>query len=116
MVPPFCKQIIRPENTKLAEKTRTPSNDLVVCVNEIKMGMFAKSALFPGTNTFILNLISSFSDEGVDQNATSENTTTDADDEIDVLADNGDSKQVESNPNTNSNSNHNPNPNPNPYY
>ena len=56
-IPSFCKQIIRPENRKLTENASQRDDDLVVCINEIKMGMFAKSALFPGANTLILNLI-----------------------------------------------------------
>ena len=61
--PPFCKQLIRPENRKHISSDYKELDDLVLCVNEIKMGMLAKSALFSGTNTLILNLISSFTDE-----------------------------------------------------
>ena len=35
----------------------------VLCFNELKMGMLAKSCLCPGTNAFIFNLISSFREE-----------------------------------------------------
>lgn len=60
---PFCKQLIRPENRKHIKEVNVGLSDLVICINEIKMGMFAKSALFPGTNALILNLTSSFADD-----------------------------------------------------
>ena len=39
----------------------------VLCFNELKMGMLAKSCLCPGTNAFIFNLISSFREEDLVQ-------------------------------------------------
>jgi len=80
--PPFCKQLIRPENRKHIHENNAELGDLVVCINEIKMGMFAKTALFPGTNALILNLTASFADE--DDN---EDGEKDAKPEIDVLDD-----------------------------
>ena len=41
-------------------------NNIVVCMNEIKMGMFAKNALFSGIIVLILNLITSFSDNSAE--------------------------------------------------
>lgn len=37
--------------------------DLVVCMNEIKMGVLAKGVMYPGANTLLMNLVSSFSQE-----------------------------------------------------
>ena len=94
-VPPFCKQIIRPENKKLTMNATHNDHNLVVCINEIKTGMFAKSALFPGANTLILNLISSFSDEDIGGNGVSKggsSAITDEGIEIDVLEDDGDNQ------------------------
>ena len=70
----FCLQLIRPQNRKHlgrdAYTSNTSSNstgceDLVVCLNEIKMGVLAKSVLYPGANTLLMNLISSFSDDEI---------------------------------------------------
>ena len=85
--PPFCKQLIRPENRRhIADSNEF--GDMVVCINEIKMGMFAKAALFPGTNTLIMNLTASFSDEneGVETDKKNDHSG------IDVLDDNGEDK------------------------
>jgi len=86
--PAFCKQLIRPENRKHyhIHKNNSELGDLVVCINEIKMGMFAKTALFPGTNALILNLTASFADDDEDDN---EDGEKDAKPEIDVLDDLG---------------------------
>jgi hypothetical protein len=68
----FCIQLIRPENRKhltMDEFEQVDDSDLVVCLNEIKLGVLARSVVYPGTNTLIMNLLSSFSDnalEGVD--------------------------------------------------
>jgi hypothetical protein len=64
--PLFCLQLIRPENERhLAtnEAESTESGLVIVCFNEIKMGVLAKAIMFPGTNTLVMNLISSFADE-----------------------------------------------------
>ncbi len=45
------------------------SSHVVVCLNEIKMGVIAKAAVYPGANTLIMNLLSSFSDEDGDDDA-----------------------------------------------
>jgi len=56
-------QLIRPENRKHLLATGNKfANELVVCINEIKMGVLSKSIMFPGTTTFLMNLIFSFSD------------------------------------------------------
>lgn len=68
----YCIQLIRPENRKhltTDEFEQVDDNDLVVCLNEIKLGVMARSVVYPGTNTLIMNLMSSFSDdalEGID--------------------------------------------------
>lgn len=71
----FCMQLIRPENKRhlvtagSSGHNRDGNNDnqenmnLVVCLNEIKMGVIAKAVIFPGTNTLIMNLLSSFADD-----------------------------------------------------
>jgi hypothetical protein len=65
-----CVQLIHPESTKLflsstggAHLVDTPFQNQIVCVDEIKMNLLAKSCLCPGTSTMICNLISSSSDE-----------------------------------------------------
>jgi voltage-gated potassium channel Kch len=70
--PFFCLQLIRPENQRHLETesggasvftdTDNDSN-IIVCVNEVKMGVIAKSATFPGSNTLIMNLLTSFADD-----------------------------------------------------
>jgi hypothetical protein len=65
----FCLQLIRPQNRRhLAreEGDELSAQDLVVCLNEIKMGVLAKAVMYPGANTLLMNLISSFSDEPVE--------------------------------------------------
>ena len=82
-VPFFCTQLIRPENRRhlMSGQDKTPLDAAtaeekkaaatppkehpprVLCFNELKMGMLAKSCLCPGTNAFIFNLISSFREE-----------------------------------------------------
>jgi hypothetical protein len=62
----YCMQLIRPENRRhLANDDfdGLDENDLVVCLNEIKMGAMAKAVMYPGANTLLMNLVSSFSDE-----------------------------------------------------
>jgi hypothetical protein len=56
-------QLIKPENLKhfINEEIEGRSeNDLVVCLNEIKMGILASSVIYSGSSTLIMNLISSF--------------------------------------------------------
>ena len=66
----YCMQLIRPENQRHLSSNQSETQDanvVVVCFNEIKMGVLAKAIMFPGTNTLIMNLISSFSEiEGDD--------------------------------------------------
>ena len=65
----FCMQLIRPQNRRhLAreEGDEMSALDLVVCLNEIKMGVLAKAVMYPGANTLLMNLISSFSDDPVE--------------------------------------------------
>jgi hypothetical protein len=65
----YCMQLIRPENRRhLAsdDVNGINDNDLVVCLNEIKMGTMAKAVMYPGANTLLMNLVSSFSDNAMD--------------------------------------------------
>lgn len=61
----FCMQLIRPQNKRhlQREEFTSSSNDLTICLNEIKLGVMAKAVLYPGCNTLVMNLISSFSDD-----------------------------------------------------
>jgi hypothetical protein len=44
----FCLQLIRPENKRhLVTSSDSASKDLVICLNEIKMGVIAKAVIFP---------------------------------------------------------------------
>lgn len=64
----YCTQLIRPENRRHLSKNdanELDENDLVVCLNEIKMGAMAKAVVCPGANTLIMNLVTSFSDSGL---------------------------------------------------
>mmetsp|Transcript_8231 Transcript_8231/g.15524 ORF Transcript_8231/g.15524 Transcript_8231/m.15524 type:complete len:1217 (+) Transcript_8231:175-3825(+) len=62
--PLFCLQLIRPENRRHLE-IEDPDSDkeLVVCLNEMKMGIIAKTCMFPGTSTVIFNLLTSFAED-----------------------------------------------------
>ena len=61
----FCLQLIRPENKRhlVTAQDDSEKRDLVVCLNEIKMGVIAKAVIFPGANTLIMNLLTSFADD-----------------------------------------------------
>eukprot|EP01031_Cornospumella_fuschlensis_P036437 gene36437-44200_t len=64
----YCTQLIRPENRRHLSKNdanELDENDLVVCLNEIKMGAMAKAVVCPGANTLIMNLVTSFSDSAL---------------------------------------------------
>jgi len=59
----LCMQLICPQNRKHLNTASDQSyTELVVCVNEIKMGVLAKGLLCPGANTLIMNLLSTFSE------------------------------------------------------
>jgi hypothetical protein len=66
--PLFCLQLIRPENRRHLE-IEDPDSDkeLVVCLNEMKMGIIAKTCMFPGTSTVIFNLLTSFAEDENEQ-------------------------------------------------
>lgn len=64
-------QLIRKENRKHLSKLALDDlaeneAQLVICLNEIKMGIISKAVTFAGANTLIMNLISSFADDGQD--------------------------------------------------
>lgn len=81
--PLYCIQLIRPENKRhLAVKDHNNDEDLVVCLNEIKMGVIAKSVMFPGTTTLIMNLLTSVNSDGPDVEETkSDSSSSDSDSE-----------------------------------
>jgi len=61
----ICTQLIRPENKKnLSHECLLESSynleDVVLCLDEIKMGMLAQSLSYPGANTLLINLITPF--------------------------------------------------------
>jgi hypothetical protein len=55
----YYLQIIKSENCRLVPANNTKNKSVVVCMNDVKMGLMAKATVYPGTNTFILNLITS---------------------------------------------------------
>jgi hypothetical protein len=75
----FCIQLVRPENRRhLATSVSSVpvggdignfggssgnQQDIVACINEIKMGVIAKAVLAPGISAMIMNLLASFSDD-----------------------------------------------------
>ena len=66
--PLLCIQLIRPENRRhlvqpLTKDDDLTQEDLVMCLNEIKMGVIAKAVMFQGTNTLLMNLLTSFADD-----------------------------------------------------
>ena len=66
--PLFCMQLIRPQNLRHLNRSDDPddsasANQLVVCINQIKMGILAKGVMFPGAIALIMNLISSFNED-----------------------------------------------------
>jgi len=68
----YCMQLVRPENLRLMSKDDVVELDaahVVICLNEIKMGVLAKSLIYPGANTFIMNLITTFADEDDEEEA-----------------------------------------------
>ena len=68
-MPLFVLQLIRPENRRHLPNLGDDHDDglMLVCLNEIKMGVMAKSLVYPGSSTLIMNLISSFADEDEDE-------------------------------------------------
>jgi potassium large conductance calcium-activated channel subfamily M alpha protein 1 len=80
----FCMQLVRPENRRhLVGNTSNEDvqSDLVVCMNEIKMGVIAKASMYPGANTFIMNLLSSFAEDEEDELEIENNQIQEVDDE-----------------------------------
>ena len=69
--PLIAMQLTRPENQRyLIDSTGIeggkPKEDIVLCLNEIKMGFIAKAAMFPGSNILLMNLLTSFADDDDD--------------------------------------------------
>jgi voltage-gated potassium channel Kch len=65
----YCLQLLRPENKRHLTKSQTgdiDDHDLVVCLNEIKMGIMAQAVVCPGANTLLMNLLTSFSDDAIE--------------------------------------------------
>jgi hypothetical protein len=94
----FCMQLVRPENRRhLTASMSSSSNgvsdnssqDIVACMNEIKMGVIAKAVMAPGTSTMIMNLLASFSDEFGDDDE------VEVDAEVDQLEDEDNSNWVD---------------------
>jgi len=80
--PLYCIQLIRPENKRhLVIKDGQRDEELVVCLNELKMGVIAKSVSFPGTTTFIMNLLTSVNSDGpeLDEDEKSDSSSSDSD-------------------------------------
>ena len=71
--PLFALQLIRPGNKRLLVDSSSVEDsnfeeDIIVCLNEIKMGIIAKAVMFPGANTLLMNLLTSFADDDDDEN------------------------------------------------
>jgi hypothetical protein len=50
----FCLQLIRPENKRhLVTSVDASSTDLVICLNEFKMGVIAKAVIFPVGGSYL---------------------------------------------------------------
>ena len=68
--PLCCMQLIRPENRRhlqsRLDELDDNNRDVVVCLNEMKMGIIAKSVMFAGSSTMIFNLLTSFADSDCD--------------------------------------------------
>jgi hypothetical protein len=63
--PLYCMQIIRPDNKRhLGSSDEEECKEVIICLNEMKMGLIAKTCTFPGTSTMIFNLLTSFADTG----------------------------------------------------
>lgn len=63
--PFYCLQLIRPDNKRhLGVVNEDEAKEIVICLNEMKMGLLAKTCIFPGTSTFIFNLLTSFAETG----------------------------------------------------
>jgi hypothetical protein len=64
--PLYCMQLIRPENRRHLGTTVTDEDrqEIIICLNEMKMGLIAKTCMYPGTSTLIFNLLTSFADTG----------------------------------------------------
>lgn len=58
----FCVQLLKPENKPhlAVAFEKSNSQDLVICMNEMKMGLIAKSVILPGTITLLMNLITNY--------------------------------------------------------
>ena len=63
--PKFQMQLIRVENLRhlrSGQDDEFAKDDVVVCLNQIKMGIVATNILYPGTSIMIFNLLMSFAD------------------------------------------------------
>lgn len=88
--PFFCLQLIRPDNQRHLETQVSrvsafadadDDDNIVVCLNEIKMGIIAKSVMFPGASAFLMNLLLTIDDVNGDDG---DNENADEEDEDDV--------------------------------
>ena len=66
--PIFCTQMIRPENRRHMLPSANVC-DSMVFLNEMKLGILAKSVVCPGTAALMFNMLSSFSDEELAESA-----------------------------------------------
>ena len=97
--PLFCLQLIRPENRRhLAIEDPDADKELVVCLNEMKMGIIAKTCMYPGTSTLIFNLLISFADDDEEEEESSkklkkEGDDSDSDSDEDTESDDGETDE-----------------------
>lgn len=87
--PLFCMQLIRPENRKHVGNQDGDSNEteIIICLNEMKMGVIAKTVTFPGFSTLIFNLLCSFADRDDEEELNSHVISEDNSDEEDTRND-----------------------------
>ena len=55
----LCAQIIQPENARKLDVEHELKNS-TICLNKMRMGVIAKSCIYPGTSTLLFNLLNSF--------------------------------------------------------
>jgi hypothetical protein len=62
--PLILMQLIRPENRRhvVTDEVVDSQKDVIICLNEMKMGVIAKTISFPGFSTLIFNLLCSFAE------------------------------------------------------
>lgn len=92
--PPFyCLQLIRPENQRHLEIQGDSVNafadndndsNVIVCLNEIKMGLIGKAVMYPGSAALLMNLLTTIDDDNDDED---EGESFDEEDDVGIWLD-----------------------------